>query len=186
MGQYLKQADIALQDLDLGRNHISDAGLKSLSLALKENRSIKFLNLSSNKIKEESMSDLVDLLSTNTILEELSLGGNIISNEGISTLSKFLRANQTHTQASLDISKNSFNDVGFDVFARAMGSNSGISFLDISKNKDISDEGSLTTLVEALVTNETLRILDLSGLQIRKPFLKIHFDVALQKNITLQ
>ena len=99
-------------------------------------------------------------------------------------LSKFLSANSTLRH--LDISKNSFSDAGFDAFAQAMGSNRGISFLDISKNRDISDEKSLVTLVEALVTNETLRILDVSGLQIRKPFLKIHFDVALQKNITLQ
>ena len=52
----------------MGRNNISDAGLKSLSSALKENKSIKFLNLSSNKIKGESMKDLVELLGTNTIL----------------------------------------------------------------------------------------------------------------------
>ena len=35
MGQYLKQKDIMLKDLDLSRNHISDVGLKTLSLALK-------------------------------------------------------------------------------------------------------------------------------------------------------
>ena len=79
----------------------------------------------------------------------------------------------------MDISKNSFNDSGFSKFARAISFNKGITFLDISKNKDITDEGSLVTLVESLVYNETLRTLDLSGLQIRKPFLKTHFDVAL-------
>ena len=63
MGQYLRQPDIVLKDLDLSRNHISDIGLKSLSSALKENKSIKFLNLSSNKIKEDSMNELVDLLT---------------------------------------------------------------------------------------------------------------------------
>ena len=83
MGQYLKQKDIMLKDLDLSRNHISDVGLKTLSLALKENTSIKFLNLGSNKIKEETMADMVELLSNNTTLEELSLGSNLINNEGI-------------------------------------------------------------------------------------------------------
>ena len=51
-----------LQDLDLGRNQISGTGLKSLSLALKDNKSVKFLNLSYNKIKEDGVAELVELL----------------------------------------------------------------------------------------------------------------------------
>ena len=130
------------------------------------------------------MDDLVDLLSTNTIIEELSLGGNIISNDGISALSKFLDKNKTLQH--LDIGKNAFTDVGFDEFAKAIGQNKGIKFLDISKNKDLSDEASLITLAETLVHNSTLRTIDLTGLQVRKPYLKQHLDLALQKNITLQ
>ena len=95
MALYLKQDDIALIDLDVSRNHISDVGLKYLCAGMKENKGVRFLNLSGNKIKEEAMEDLVDLLSTNTIIEELSLGGNIISNDGISALSKFLDKNKT-------------------------------------------------------------------------------------------
>ena len=66
-----------------------------------------------------------------------------------------------------------------------MGNNSGITFLDISKNKDLSDEASLVVLAESLVTNKTLKTIDFSGLQVRKPYLKQHFDTALKKNITL-
>ena len=56
----------------------------------------------------------------------------------------------------------------------------------MSKNKDLSDEASLITLAEALVHNETLLTIDLSGISIRKPYLNIHLNVALKKNITLQ
>ena len=64
--------------------------------------------------------------------------------------------------------------------------NKGLKFLDIAKNKDLSDEASLVTLVESLEKNRALQTLDLSSLKIRKPFLKMHFEPALKKNITLQ
>ena len=66
-----------------------------------------------------------------------------------------------------------------------MARNEGLLFLDISKNNHISDEGSLVTLVQSLVANDTLRTIDLSGINIRKPFFQNHFNKALQKNITL-
>ena len=154
----------------MSRNHISDIGLKYLSVALKDNKGVRFLNLGSNKIKEEAMEDFVGLLSTNTVIEELSLGGNSISNDGIAAFAKFLDKNSTLLH--LDIAKNAFADAGFEHFAKALGNNCGIKFLDISKNKDLSDEASLITLADALVMNKTLRKIDVTGLQIRKPYLK--------------
>jgi len=47
----------------------------------------------------------------------------------------------------LDLSKNEFSDHGFNSFAYEIMKNKGLSFLDISRNKDINDEGSLVTLV---------------------------------------
>jgi hypothetical protein len=85
----------------------------------------------------------------------------------------------------LDVSRNAFNDQGFDVFAAGLEKNRGLEFLDVSKNKDISDEGSLITLAESLSKNRSLRTLDLSGIRLRKPFLKSHLELALQSNITL-
>ena len=72
----------------------------------------------------------------------------------------------------LDLSRNNFNDSGFDVFAEALAHNEGLLFLDIAKNKEITDEGSLLTLADALTVNKKLRTIDLSGLVVRKPFLK--------------
>ena len=53
-----------------------------------------------------------------------------------------------------------------------MAFNEGIEFLDIAKNKDITDEISLVALCESLTINKKLQTLDLSGITVRKPFLK--------------
>ena len=90
------------------------------------------------------------------------------------------------TLVHLDLSRNAFNDSGFDIFAEQLAFNDGIIFLDIAKNKEVTDEGSLVTFCEALVENKRLKTIDLTGLSIRKPFLKQNFDQALKRNITLQ
>jgi Ran GTPase-activating protein (RanGAP) involved in mRNA processing and transport len=92
---------------------------------------------------------------------------------------------QNTTLIFLDISRNHFTDQGFEIFAAGIGKNQGIEFLDISKNKDISDEGGLVTLAESIAKNRCLRTLDLSGIKLRKPYLKSHLEVALKSNITL-
>ena len=94
----------------------------------------------------------------------------MISNDGLTILSGFLEHN--NTLRHLDLSRNSFNDSGFDAFAEALAYNDGIDFLDIAKNKEVTDEGSLITLCEALTINKRLKTLDLTGLSVRKPFLK--------------
>ena len=128
------------------------------------------MNLSQNKLKEEGFNEFVELLKVNTTITELSFGGNMISNDGLTILSGFLEHN--NTLRHLDLSRNSFNDSGFDAFAEALAYNDGIDFLDIAKNKEVTDEGSLITLCEALTINKRLKTLDLTGLSVRKPFLK--------------
>ncbi len=67
-----------------------------------------------------------------------------------------------------------------------MGAHCSLTYLDISKNKDLDDEGSLVFLVKAIAQNKSLTTLDLSGLRIRKPFLKNHFEPLLKSNCTLK
>ena len=88
--------------------------------------------------------------------------------------------------AHLDLSRNAFNDSGFDIFAEQLAFNDGLTFLDIAKNKEVTDEGSLITFCEAMTINKKLKTIDLTGIAIRKPFLKQNFDQALKRNITLQ
>ena len=68
MGKYLEQPNVSLVDLDISKNQITDAGLKTLCVSLKINQTIKFLNLSGNKIKDDGLNDLVDVLNDNKTL----------------------------------------------------------------------------------------------------------------------
>jgi Ran GTPase-activating protein (RanGAP) involved in mRNA processing and transport len=68
MGKYLEQPNVSLVDLDISKNQITDAGLKTLCASLKINQTIKFLNLSGNKIKDDGLNDLVDVLNDNKTL----------------------------------------------------------------------------------------------------------------------
>lgn len=75
----------------------------------------------------------------------------------------------------LDISRNAFSDSGFVDFARELALNKGIESLNLSKNKDVSDEVGLRELALALRDNSSLAVIDLSGLKVRKPCVVQHF-----------
>ena len=130
--------------------------------------------MASNKCKDEGFTAFANMLRVNETLIEVSFSQNVISNDGVTNLARMLPYNATLNH--LDLSRNLFNDSGFEDFARLMAENTGLKFLDIAKNKDVTDEGSLITLVDSLSVNERLRTLDLSGLTVRKPFLKQVFD----------
>ena len=59
-------------------------------------------------------------------------------------------------------------------------------YLDISKSREIDDEGSLIILAKALETNVHLEKLDLSGVRVRKVFLKQYLEPILTQNITIK
>lgn len=67
-----------------------------------------------------------------------------------------------------------------------MGAHATLTFLDISKNKELNDEGSLITLAKQLAFNNHLQTLDLTGIRVRKPYLKSYMEPALKKNISLK
>jgi hypothetical protein len=56
----------------------------------------------------------------------------------------------------LDIGKNEFSDFAFNSFAALLHKNNTLLLLDISKNKDLSDEGSLVTLVQSIAFNRSI------------------------------
>lgn len=58
--------------------------------------------------------------------------------------------------------------------------------LDISRNKELNDEGSLVTFAQSIAMNKSIQTLDMNGIRIRKPYLKSHFEPALISNITLK
>jgi len=75
----------------------------------------------------------------------------------------------------LDISRNQFTDQGFIDFAKGMAYNKGIESLNLSKNKDVSDEYGLRELAYSLSSNSSLSVIDLSGLKVRKPSVMQYF-----------
>jgi hypothetical protein len=50
----------------------------------------------------------------------------------------------------LDISKNMFSDKSFATFAQEMGANATLTYLNIGKNNELNDEGSLVVLANEL------------------------------------
>tara|TARA_B110000285_G_scaffold227776_1_gene289633 strand:+ start:1255 stop:1464 length:210 start_codon:yes stop_codon:yes gene_type:complete len=68
-----------------------------------------------------------------------------------------------------------FSDNGFVSFAKELGHNKGIISLNLSKNKDITDEVGLKELANSLSFNSSLAIIDLTGVKIRKPCVMQYF-----------
>jgi hypothetical protein len=85
----------------------------------------------------------------------------------MSALSGFLEENKSIKV--LDVSRNIFTDSGFCDFAKELAKNKGIENLNLSKNKDVTDEVGLKELAAALALNSSLAVIDLSGLKVRKP-----------------
>ena len=56
----------------------------------------------------------------------------------------------------LDISKNMFSDKAFATFAWEMGVDATLTYLNIGKNMELSDEGSLVVLAKQLEFNTHL------------------------------
>lgn len=86
----------------------------------------------------------------------------------------------------LDISRNVFTDVGFISFSKGLAHNKGIESINLSKNKDVTDEFGLRELALSLGSNCHLKVIDLSGIKVRKPCMLQYFQPSLKKNITLK
>ena len=117
-------------------------------------------------------------LRLNNSLNELCLSFNKINNAGLSYLSGFLSANTAIKV--LDISRNMFTDGGFIDFAKGLAKNKGISSINFSKNKDVTDEYGLKELANSLAFNSHIAVIDLTGLKVRKPCVMQYFQPALK------
>lgn len=58
--------------------------------------------------------------------------------------------------------------------------------LDISKNSDLTDYGSLKVLAEAFTVNKTLNVIDVTGIIVNKAFCVDILEPALRRNISLK
>jgi hypothetical protein len=144
--------------LDLYNRGLTDADVKEIAMALKNNHSLTELVLSSNKISDAGVKDIAMALKDNHSLTTLFLYNNEISDPGAKDLALALKDN--HTLTRLDLSKNAITDAGAKDIARALKDNHPLTRLDLGDN-EISDAGAYD-LIKALRYNHTLTELGLS------------------------
>jgi Ran GTPase-activating protein (RanGAP) involved in mRNA processing and transport len=169
LGSELSDADVkdiamalknnhTLTVLNLHDNEISDAGAKDIALALKDNHTLTELYLCQNKISDASAKDLALALKDNHTLMELNLSHNNISDAGAKEIAIALKDN--HTLTLLRLGGNQITDAGAQDIARALKDNHTLTLLDLSRNQ-ISAAGAKDIAI-ALKDNHTVRELQLA------------------------
>lgn len=132
----LSQCFIAVRSLDLADNKLGNEGAQSVALHLLEgNRMLKQLELSKNGIGAAGVRSLCDALKRNSILTYLDLGCNDLDNECVLFLTEMLSLNST--LRSLRISDwpsphRRMTAASLTSFSRVMRTNRSLSSLDIS------------------------------------------------------
>ncbi|KAH9593347.1 Leucine-rich repeat [Trypanosoma melophagium] len=129
-----------------------------LSLALKENRTLKSLDLSHFSITDELLRLLTSTLSDSAVVS-LSLRGNKLSQDSGATLAKLLQHRTDFIL--LDLTANRLRDVGAVSLATAVAAHPGLSELYLSSNS-IGGTG-ITAIAKAIATNTSLTSLELWG-----------------------
>ncbi len=108
------QNSLSLKYLDLSNNNLSEASVKRLFGALKDNRSLETFNISHNKIELKACITLSDALKQNKSLKSLNLCNSQMDDFGAINLGVGLRDNQG--LEVLDISCNSIKEGLIDIF----------------------------------------------------------------------
>ena len=157
--QFLQSGEnIALQQLDISSNSISEGGATVLAEMLKENRTLQRLDISTNSIGDGGATALAEMLKENRTLQQLYVRNNFIFDGGAIALAEMLKENRTLQQ--LDISSNWIDKRVAMALADLLKENRTLQRLDINNNS-ISDGGA-TALAEMLKENRTLQQLDIS------------------------
>ncbi|XP_055501429.1 NACHT, LRR and PYD domains-containing protein 3-like isoform X2 [Leucoraja erinacea] len=160
-----------LQELDVGSNRMGKAGLRILSTALKDSRCrLQKLGLNNSStfdfgmmgsyLEETGVEVLCDVLrSPNCTLTCLELASNNLTQKNYKELTSAMRVNRTLTH--LDLSSNVIQDTGMNVLSMAlMDPSCSIQSLRFSDTK--LTPTCCEKLANVLITNQTLRELDLS------------------------
>jgi Ran GTPase-activating protein (RanGAP) involved in mRNA processing and transport len=160
----VKDIAMALKDnhtlkvLDLSYNTISAAGAKDIAMTLKDNHSLTVLDLSHNLISDAGTKDIAMVLTDNDTLTELNLGHNQVSAAGAEDIAVALIENRT--LKVLNLANNQISDAGAKDIARALKDNHCLTLLDLGDNQIIAAGAKDIAIV--LKDNNTLLLLDLS------------------------
>jgi hypothetical protein len=145
--------------LELSRSELSDADVKNIGMALKDNHTLKGLHLYANKISDAGAKDIARALKNNHTLTLLDLSFNKISNAGAKDIS--IALNDNSTLAVLDLSGNEISDHATKDIAMVLKNNYALTKLYLQYNQ-ISDAGA-KDIASALKDNHTLREHNLSS-----------------------
>ncbi|XP_051874587.1 NACHT, LRR and PYD domains-containing protein 12-like [Pristis pectinata] len=160
-----------LRELNVSNNRVGEAGLRILSTALKNSRcKLQKLGLNNTStfdfgmmgsyLEETGVEVLCDVLrNPNCTLKSLELASNCLSQKNYGELTSAIRIN--HTLTHLDLSSNVIQDTGINVLSMAlMDPSCSIQSLRMTDTK--LTPTCCEKLATVLVTNQTLRELDLS------------------------
>ena len=148
-----------LNVFSLSHNSINGSGVRYLSKGISSSSAIRKLDLSHNPIQdgEDGLSHLCQALTTNTSLVELNFAGFALSVSGRR------QGEMAEAIKSLQVSYQAFPGHVLNSLSYFIGSSSAISKLDLSYNPIQDGEDGLSLLCQALTTNTSLVMLNLSS-----------------------
>jgi Ran GTPase-activating protein (RanGAP) involved in mRNA processing and transport len=149
----------SLEELNLDSNQLSSKGCILLCETIKCLAKLTTLSLKKNRIEDRAASSISAMIQEKTCgLRELRLGGNEFGCCGLTEILSPLARNMGGLKY-LDIANN-FIDIGLLHPLRVcLEKNAKLKYLSIS-NLHKFNEGSRRTIVEALIKNETLKVID--------------------------
>ena len=148
-----------LNVFSLSHNSINGRGVRYLSVGISSSSAIRKLDLSHNPIQdgEDGLSHLCQALTTNTSLVDLNFAGFALSVSGRR------QGEMAEAIKSLQVSCQAFPGHVLNSLSYFIGSSSAISKLDLSYNPIQDGEDGLSLLCQALTTNTSLVMLNLSS-----------------------
>ncbi|XP_044142930.1 NACHT, LRR and PYD domains-containing protein 12-like isoform X2 [Bufo gargarizans] len=156
-----------LQNLRLGGNDLRDTSCIQLASVIRNNQSLKILDLSGNRLSGPHFSDLMEALSSPACrIEELLLVGNDLPDTSCIQLASVIRNNQS--LKILDLSVNRLSGPHFSDLMAALSSPAcRIETLLLGGNH--LPDTSCIQLASVIRNNQSLKILDLSGIDLSGP-----------------
>ena len=149
----------SLEELEVGRNAISDAGTASIVKALEQNNTLKSLGVANCGITEKGAECLAACLRSNKCLKSLDLCDNHIADAGIVAITKSLE--QSSSFKSLNVSGCGITEKGAECLAVCLRSNKCLKSLDLHDNH-IADAG-IVAIAKSLEQSYSFKSLNVSG-----------------------
>lgn len=190
---------LELETLDLSSNQLVLTDLAYLAHILNSCKELKVLNLAGNLLglthkNSYHLTEFAKALASHPHLNELNLSDNHLSSDKLKVILKYL-ANGCVPLQVLNLSGNNFNSFGIKQVADFVKQNHSLIELNVANNRDSSHKPqnifytvfpttNFRPLLEALQDNNSLKVLDLSNVQLNQEQLAV-LSQSLSVNKTL-